>query len=89
MATLLVTYDLRAPGRDYSALYDFLRGFNHCHGMESVWLLDTPRAAITVRDELLRLIDANDKAFVVRITNNWGSFNYPCADWLNRPERTF
>ena len=89
MATLLVTYDLRAPGRDYSSVHAYLRSFTHCKGLESVWLLDTVRQPTVVRDELLKLVDRNDKVFVVRITRVWGSFNYACADWLNRPERTF
>lgn len=89
MATVLVTYDLRAPGRDYKSVYEYLRGFTHCHGMESVWLLDTLREPTVIRDELVRLIDQNDRLFVVRITRTWASRHYPCGDWLNRPERTF
>jgi hypothetical protein len=89
MATLLVTYDLCAPARDYNSVHAYLRSFTHCKGMESVWLLDTAREPTVVRDELMKLVDRNDKVFVVRITSRWGSFNYTCADWLNRPERTF
>ena len=89
MSTILVTYDLCAPGRDYQPVHQYLRSFTHCKGLESVWLLDTTRSPSAIRDELAKLVDANDKLFVVRITGQWASWNYGCADWLNRPERSF
>ena len=87
---LLVTYDLRQPGRDYKPLHEWLRKFTYCKGLESVWLLDTTWTPQQVRDELKKLTDSNDKTFVCRLyPNQWASWNYDCGDWLNKPERTW
>lgn len=89
MAVLLVTYDLKQPGRDYKPVHDYLKQFTYCKGLESVWLLDTTTPPGTIRDALKGKVDANDKVFVVRIMREWAAFNYGCGDWLNKPERTF
>ena len=87
MAVILVTYDLKQPGRDYGPVHEYLRRFTHCKEMESVWLLDTITTVGTIRDDLRQRIDSNDTVFVSRLTGDWASWNYRCADWLNRPDR--
>ncbi|RIV77079.1 hypothetical protein D2V04_13295 [Pelagerythrobacter aerophilus] len=90
MAIMLVTYDLKQPGRDYQPVFDHIKtNYTWCKGLESVWLLDTTKTAQTIRDELKALVDSNDKVFVTRLQGNWGSFNYYCGDWLNKPERNW
>lgn len=89
MAVLLVTYDLKKPGRNYQPVYDYLRKFVHCKGMESVWLLDTGLTTEQIRDALAGLVDANDKMFVVRLARTWNSWNYDCAQWLNDSARNW
>jgi hypothetical protein len=87
MAVLLVTYDLRQPGRNYQPVHAYLQRYTHCKQMESVWLLDTTTSTATVRDDLIKLVDANDRLFIARLSGDWGSFNYGCAQWLNQPGR--
>jgi hypothetical protein len=89
MAIILVTYDLMKPGKDYKSVHDYMKTFNWCKGLESVWLLDTTISPSAIRDKLVSLIDENDKVFVVRITREWASQNYYCGDWLNKPERNW
>lgn len=90
MAILLVTYDLQKPGKDYKPVHDYLKNnYTWCKGLESVWLLDTTATPAKVRDDLQGLVDGNDKLFVVRLQNNWGSFNYYCGDWLNDSARNW
>jgi hypothetical protein len=90
MAILLVTYDLRQPGRNYQPMYDYLKRFSHCHGLESVWLLDTTVTPEQVRDALKGIVDSNDALFVVRLFQNiWNSWNYTCASWLNDAARNW
>jgi hypothetical protein len=89
MAILLVTYDLRQPGRNYQAVYDYIKQFTWCKGMESVWLIDTNVGPKSVRDGLSALTDGNDRIFVVQITRDWASWNYPCGDWLNDSARNW
>lgn len=90
MAVLLVTYDLVAPGRNYQPLFDYIKAnYTWCKGLESVWLLDTKVSPAALRDELKKLVDGNDKIFVVRLSREWASVNYYCGEWLNSPERDF
>lgn len=89
MAILLITYDLRQPGRDYATLHDYLKQFTYCKGMESVWLLDTTIEAPAMRDNLRQLIDDNDRLFVTPIAHGWAAWNYRCSDWLNDPDRNW
>lgn len=89
MAILLVTYDLRQPGRDYTPVHDYLKRFTYCKHLESVWLLDTTHTALSIRDGLRGLVDSNDSVFVVPLQPQWASWNYSCADWLNQPYRNW
>ncbi len=86
---ILVSYDLRKPGRNYQPVWDYLGRFTHCKGLESVYLLDTTTTPAQIRDNLKALIDQNDRVFVVRITQEWAGWNFGCGDWLNSPARRF
>ncbi len=89
MAIVLVTYDLRSPGRDYTPVHSYLKRYTHCKGLESVWLLDTTVSTERIRDDLNSLIDSNDRTFVVRLHRQWNSMRYDCANWLNDPARSW
>lgn len=89
MAIILVTYDLRKPGRNYADVHTYLRKYTHCKHLESVYLLDTSVSTQQIRDDLTKLIDSGDTTFVVKITQTWNSWNYVCGDWLNKPERNW
>jgi hypothetical protein len=89
MAIILVTYDLKQPGRDYKPVHDYMKTFSWCKGLESVWLLDTTTPTATIRDKLVALVDANDVVFVVKIARDWASARYYCGDWLNEPSRNW
>lgn len=89
MSIVLVTYDLKASGRDYSRVYDYLKSYTYCKGMESVWLIETAKSASTIRDEMMSRVDSNDVVFTVKITREWASYNYYCSELLNKPERIF
>ena len=82
---LLISYDLRKPGRDYSSLHQAIKNVgNWWHCLESVWIVETSRAAIVVRDELMRHMDTNDKLAVLRTAGDWGTYNLDkdCNQWL-------
>ena len=89
MAIILVTYDLKQPGRDYAPVHAYLKRFTYCKGLESVWLLDTTELTENVRDILSRLVDSSDVVFVTRLSRVWASWNYSCADWLNDSSRNW
>lgn len=87
MAVYCVTYDLKAPGKDYSSLHDHLKKYAYCKRLESFWLIDTQKTASQIRDDLKNVVDSNDVVFVARLQGNWASWNYGCGDWLNDKNR--
>lgn len=63
----LITYDLRQPGRDYSALYEALRGLGAARHLDSVWVVRRANTSVeALNDYLRRSLDANDLILVVR-----------------------
>jgi CRISPR/Cas system-associated endoribonuclease Cas2 len=89
MAIVLVTYDLKKPGQNYTPVHDYLKRFTHCKQMESVWLLDTTTDVQTIREGVRSVADGNDIVFVVKLQRDWSSWNYACADWLNNAARNW
>ena len=90
MAILVVSYDLKKPGKNYQSVWDYLNKFTHCKALESFWILDTTKTVTTVRDEMKALVDTNDRVFVCRMVKNaWASHNGVCGSWLNDSSRNW
>jgi hypothetical protein len=82
-----IAYDLRAPGRDYSALYAAIKSYSTwCHPLESTWLVATSASAQTVRDHLQGFIDKNDGLLVTRLSGEaaWYGLSPEVSDWLRK-----
>ncbi len=88
MNKILVSYDLIKVGKDYQSLYDYFDNFDYIKPLRSVYILWTSKPVEKVRDEIINLMDDNDKLFVVDITNSmWGTYNLPkTVEWLNSHE---
>lgn len=87
MNTLLVSYDLRAPQKDYEKLWDHLKSYpNWARPLESVWLIKTVSSAQAVRDAIRdNYIDSNDKLFVVDVTRQaaaWRNLGAELDQWI-------
>ncbi len=83
--TIQINYDLRAPGRNYQPLYDYIKGYpSWCHLLESCWLIRTNKTPGQVRDDLNRLTDANDEVATFNVTGCWWgtSFGDQRTEWL-------
>ncbi|MGG2399314.1 hypothetical protein ACJRW5_20445 [Pseudomonas sp. SH1-B] len=89
MTVYCVTYDLKAPGKDYTPVHDYLKQFAYCKNLESFWLIDTTKTSAEIRDDLRNLSDSNDVFFVARLQGSWASLNYGCGDWLNSKNRNW
>ena len=89
MAIMVVTYDLRKPDRNYQSLYDYLKTFNYCWHIESVWMLDTDQSAVQIRDGMRAHVEPQDRIFVARLMHEWAALNYDCSNWLNDSSRTW
>lgn len=73
---LLVSYDLKVPGRDYNKLYETLKSTTEWwHFLESTWILYTNDPVDIWCDRIRAAIDVNDSFIVVDITgkghNGW------------------
>lgn len=89
MKTYLISYDLINP----ETLPEYIRLFNTIKSatfwakpLESVWLVKTTLSSVQIRDELVKVIDANDKIMIIEVTNNWATFNLPkeVTDWMQQ-----
>lgn len=73
---LVVTYDLKKPGKDYAKLYETLKKASAWwHYLESTWLLKTDLSPNKWADRVRSCIDENDNLFIVKITSD-------CQGWL-------
>lgn len=64
-----VNYDLKAPGRNYSGLYEAIKSCGDWwHYLGSTWLLDTRLGADGIWNRLQPHLDANDFVLVIGVT---------------------
>lgn len=86
MQTILISYDLRKPGRNYENLYEYLKSYEKwAKPLESLWLIKTSLSPTDVRDIALEHIDTNDGLFVVDVTNRstaWIGIPKKVSDWI-------
>lgn len=84
MACYLVSYDLRAPGQNYEALYAAIKSYGYWARInESFWAVVTPQSAKQIRDYLLSFMDQNDRIFVVKSGQESAWHNAICKnEWL-------
>lgn len=87
MSTLLVSYDLQAPDKDYKKLWEHLKSYKGwAKPLESFWLIKTSSTPKQIRD-LIRdyYVDRNDKIFVVDVTDRtaaWNNLSDKISDWI-------
>lgn len=82
----LITYDLRKPGRNYSALYEALKSItpNWWHYLDSVWIFATELSTEAIYQKIKPHIDSNDYILVVSIDeDHTGWLPQKAWDWLN------
>ena len=84
--TILVSYDLMTPGKDYTNLIAFLRTFCFwAKPLESVWLIKTPSTAEQIRNAVQNHIDKNDELLVVDVTKKpaaWFNLGDKVSSWI-------
>lgn len=86
METILISYDLRKPGRNYEDLYEHLKSYSTwAKPLESLWLIKTSYTPEEVRDRVRGHVDANDGLFVVDVTSKpaaWVGIPPKVSDWI-------
>lgn len=82
----LITYDLRVPGRDYTSLYNAIKGYNDWqHPLESTWLISNDSQANDIYTYLSQFIDKNDRLLIIEVNpaNKQGWLAKSFWDWVN------
>ncbi|QKL01288.1 hypothetical protein GEV39_07615 [Pseudomonas sp. NY5710] len=74
MPQYVVSYDLHQAGRDYERMKKGLASLGtDAKLLASVWLLDTNRTAVQVRDYLLDYCDGNDGIAIIEVSASWAT----------------
>ncbi len=76
----LITYDLKAPGKDYEALFEAIKqiSIDWCHPLSSVWIIKSNESsANNIYSPLKSKLDENDYIFVCELNDNK-------QGWLNK-----
>lgn len=90
MSVYMVTYDLNAPGQDYSTLIKEIGKFTHCKALKSAFFIDSAKSASEIRDHLMKFVDPDDMLFVLELRWHWGANRVsPATDWLQDKNRTW
>lgn len=76
----IITYDLRKPGQNYEALLKRLRERGAVRLLESVWIQSSVETPASVRDDLVKFIDTNDRLLVAEVKNNAAWRNLMVSD---------
>ena len=86
MNTILVSYDLRAPGKDYTKLLDHFRSYGkRSKPLKSVWLIRTTLTAAQVLDAAVNYIDKNDNILAIDVTgraSKWRNLSDDNVKWI-------
>ena len=82
----IVTYDLCKSGKNYDDLYNYLKSYSvWAHVTESTWFISTDKSCITIRDEINKIIDSDDRIFVAELTGFAAWQNVICnSDYLKQ-----
>lgn len=81
----LISYDLNAPGKKYTELYEAIKGLgNWWHYLDSTWIVTHPGPASVIRDRLRPYLDHNDELLVVQCSGEaaWSGFESSGGQWL-------
>ena len=87
MKLLLVTYNLKNAGKDYSGFYNVLRDATlWWHYIDSTWLLKTSDSPSDLRGKLKPHMDEiADSLLIIEVNDSYGGWLPQKAwDWINK-----
>lgn len=84
MVCYVITYDLKAPGRNYDSLIGAIKTYSKWAKVnESVWAVVTDKNSVQIRDHLASFVDPNDRLFVIKSGVEAAWRNSICkSEWL-------
>jgi len=82
----LVTYNLKSPGKDYSAFFRELKVTGTwCHYIDSTWLIVSTEKPSEAYDRVARHLVKGDRILIIEVTSNyWGFLPKKAWDWVKR-----
>jgi hypothetical protein len=85
MSVILVTYDLKTPGRNYTSFFNALKAQgNWWHYLANTWLVETAQTSHEVYTALSAHVTVKDWILVLPVTkhaNGW--LPKDAWDWIN------
>lgn len=88
MNVYIISYDLKIPGRDYTSLYEKIKGLGDWqHPLESVWLLATDTYdEDSIYRELKPTLDNNDLLLILKVNpkNRQGWLAVSFWEWMEK-----
>ena len=91
MKTIMVEYDLISPGQKYEAISKYIKQHSWAKPLASCWLIRTTKSVERVRDDVVALIDRNDKVLVTDVTGDamaWFGLPQDVSDWIKSENRS-
>ncbi|MCE8042448.1 hypothetical protein HOP60_09810 [Halomonas daqingensis] len=83
MANYIVAYDLHTPGQDYKSLREAFEAYGYYYKpLRSTWLIKTTQSSEQIRNNLMRVLDSNDKLIVLKLSGEAAWTNGFDNDWL-------
>jgi hypothetical protein len=83
MSTLLITYDLKKPGQDYSSFYDVIKKYAWAKLSESSYAIQTYESPVAIYNQLAAHMDKNDQVYIVTLNAPWYGFGpEKVNEWL-------
>lgn len=86
---LLITYDLKKPGKDYTALHNVIKTApKWWHYLESTWIIQTYESVDIWNSRLTKVLDQNDHLLIIDITKSprQGWLPKEAWDWIRTNE---
>lgn len=78
----IISYDLKLPSRDYTAVYEAIKGLGPwCHYLESTWMVQSNLTTQEVASKVKANMDNNDYLFVTEITRKTRNGWLPSDAW--------
>ena len=87
---LLITYNLKSPGKDYSQFYELIKSASSWfHYIDSTFIIQTNKSAKEWGDDLHEKMEYGDRILVVDITkkDRWGWLPKEAWEWLKDKEK--
>lgn len=75
----IISYDLCKSGRNYDDLYKYIKNFPEWARItESAWFVSSDKTCENIRNEIMSIVDSNDRIFVAELNGVAAWYNVIC-----------